>query len=270
MAESLMGRFEVIHSTHWSYSECIEAFNYSLEEYLLFGGYPGSNHLRNDESRWRDYMRNSIVEPTISSDVLQMQAIRKPALMRALFLLGASYSGQELAYTKLQGQLQDAGNTTTLAHYLDLLGKANILTGLEKYSSEGLRQRRSTPRFMVYDISLMVYANDTTFERLAYDKVHKGHITESAVGAYLLARSLVDGFDVFYWRDRDTEVDFVIRKGSALTAIEVKSGRIRGVGGSLEFMRRYPHALSYVVGDASTPLEGFLAGEFPLFKTSYV
>lgn len=266
MEESLMGRFEVLYSPHWSYAECKEAFGYSLDEFLFFGGYPGAATLKEDETRWARYMGTSIVEPTLSQDILLMEEVRKPALLRALFILGAGYSAQEVSYTKLLGQLQDAGNTVTLAHYLELLKKADILCGLNKFSSDKLRIRRSSPRFMVFDTSLMTYADGNARKRFLDNPQDKGHLVESAVGAYLLARSKEEGFDVFWWRDGEKEVDFVLQKGSSVTALEVKSGRVKGIGGSIAFMKKYPTAFAYVIGSANFGLEEFLLGEIPLFK----
>ena len=265
LSESLMGRFEILFSPHWNYVECKEAFGYSLDDFLFFGGYPGAATLIKDEERWARYMGMSIIEPTISQDILMMEEVRKPALLRSLFMLGSSYSSQELSFTKMLGQLQDAGNTVTLAHYLDLLGKANILTGLQNYSGNQIRSRKSSPRFVVYDTSLLTYADGTSRRRLLDSPTERGRLVESAVGAYLLGRSKEDGFDVYWWRNRSDEVDFVIKKGSQLTAIEVKSGRIKNVGGSLVFKKHYPEALSLVVGSANCGLEGFLSGEKALF-----
>jgi predicted AAA+ superfamily ATPase len=264
--ESLMGRFEVLRSPHWSLSECQEAFDYDLEEFLYFGGFPGSAHFRTDLERWRDYMGFSIIEPTISRDVMQLEDIRRPALLKALFSLGSAYSAQEVSLSKIAGQLQEKGNVETLSHYLDLLSNAGMLTGLQKYSAELLRIRKSSPRFAVLDTSLMIYEASLTPKQLVADKETRGHVVESAVGAYLLARSKQEHFKVFWWRDRGTEVDFVISKGQKLTAIEVKSGRIKNTGGVYEFMRRYPGAHAYVIGDSTTSLEAFLLGEYPLFK----
>ena len=265
LTESLMGRFEMLYSPHWSYTECKEAFNYSLEDFLFFGGYPGAATLIKDESRWARYMGTSIVEPTISQDILMMEEVRKPALLRALFMLGSGYSAQELSFTKMLGQLQDAGNTVTLAHYLDLLGKANMLTGLQNYSGSQIRTRKSSPRLMVYDTSLMTYADGANRRRLLDNPADKGRLVESAVGAYLLSRGKEECFEVYWWRDRNNEVDFVIKKGSQLTAIEVKSGRVKNVGGSLVFKQRYPEALSLIIGSANFGLEDFLSGNKPIF-----
>ncbi|MCL2152182.1 MAG: ATP-binding protein [Oscillospiraceae bacterium] len=265
LAESLMGRFEILYSPHWSYMECKEAFGYSLDDFLFFGGYPGAAVLIKDETRWARYMGSSIVEPTISQDILQMEEIRKPALLRSLFILGCGYSAQELSFTKMLGQLQDAGNTVTLAHYLELLGKANMLTGLQNFSGSQIRTRKSSPRFMVFDTSLMTYADGANKQRLLDSAADKGRLVESAVGAYLLARGKEEGFEVYWWRDRSNEVDFIIKKGSHLTAIEVKSGRVKNVGGSLVFKKLYPEALSLIVGSANLSLEDFLLGRKPLF-----
>ena len=265
LAESLLGRFEVLYSPHWSYAECREAFDYSLEDFLFFGGYPGAALLKKNEERWARYMGMSIIEPTISQDILMMEEVRKPALLRALFMLGSNYSTQELSFTKILGQLQDAGNTVTLSHYLELLEKANMLTGLQNYSGTQIRTRKSSPRFMVYDTSLMTYSDGTNRGRLLENPTDKGRLVESAVGAYLLARGKEDGFEVFWWRERNKEVDFVIKKGSRLTAIEVKSGKVKKVGGSLEFKKLYPEALSLIVGSTNLSLEDFLLGKKELF-----
>lgn len=168
-------------------------------------------------------------------------------------------------FTKLIGQLQDAGNTVTLAHYLDLLSKANMLTGLQNYSGNKIRSRKSSPRFMVYDTSLMTYADGSNRRRFLDSPTDRGRLVESAVGAYLLARGIEEGFEVYWWRDRGDEVDFVIQKGSQLTAIEVKSGRVKGVGGSLVFKQHYPKALSLIIGSANYGLEDFLSGKKPIF-----
>jgi predicted AAA+ superfamily ATPase len=195
-----------------------------------------------------------------------MEEVRKPALLRALFNLGAAYSAQELSYTKMIGQLQDAGNTVTLANYLDLLEKASIVCGLKKFLQNKIQTRQSSPRLMVFDTSLMTYSEGTTREKLLSDPASRGHLTESAVGAYLLARSKEEGFEVFWWRDRDDEVDFVIQKQRKITAIEVKSGRVKRTGGTLVFKKKFPQAMSIVIGSSNYGLEDFLLGKTVLFQ----
>ncbi|MCL1863738.1 MAG: DUF4143 domain-containing protein [Defluviitaleaceae bacterium] len=263
--ESLMGRFEVLHSPHWNYNECRQAFGYTLDDFLLFGGYPGAQPLKNDEKRWAQYMSSSIIEPVISQDILMLEDIRKPALLRSLFLHGSGYSAQEISLTKLLGQLQNAGNTVTLAHYLELLDEVNLLTGLQNYSGELIRIRKSTPRFMVYDTSLMTYAEGAGRKRLLENKSYRGWLVETAVGASLLARSKEEDFKIFWWRERGNEVDFVLQKRNKLTAIEIKSGRVKNAGGGIVFKNKYPEAFSMVVGGANFGLENFLMGRFSLF-----
>lgn len=264
LTESLAGRFELLRSTHWSLTEMHEAFGYSLDDYLMFGGYPGAAILKDDVDRWREYMRDSIVESTISRDVLQMEDVRKPALMRALFELGAQYSAQEISYRKLLGQLDDKGNTDTVRHYLDLLSKAGIMSGLQKYDAKQLRSRASSPRLMVHDPSLMSSMWRGAGGLLA-DSSLRGHLVETAVGARLIARSAVEGFDLYWWRDGDLEVDFVVKRNdSAVTAIEVKSGKVTKSGMN-EFLKRNPDANPMVVGDRNISIEQFLKDEVTLF-----
>lgn len=267
LEDSLKGRFELLRSTHWSLAECREAFGFSLDDFLFFGGFPGAARLAGDERRWRAYMRDSIIEPTISSDILEQENVRKPALMRALFELGARFSGQELSYSKMLGQLQDAGNTTTLAHYLTLLDKAGVLCGLEKYHPKPLERRKSSPRFMVYDTALMTAASGRAKELLLGDPELRGHLVESAVGARLLALGPDLGFDVQWWREGSNEVDFVLVGTGKLAAIEVKSGNTKSQGGMATFLRKYPEATRIVVGGSAAgavTVEDFLLGNVEL------
>lgn len=204
-------------------------------------------------------MRDSIIEATISRDVLQMEPVRKPALIRELFGLGA----QELSYRKILGQLDDRGNTDTIKHYLDLLAGAGMMSGLQKFDPKQLRSRASSPRLMVHDPSLTTAAWRGEADVLD-DPAARGRLVETAVGAMLLARSRKEGFEVFWWRDGDKEVDFVIRRGDAVTAIEVKSGRVKRTG-IVDFCARCPQAQPIVVGDRNTPIDAFLRGDVPLF-----
>ena len=264
LSESLAGRFELLRSTHWSLSEMSEAFGYSFEDYLMFGGYPGAAILKNDVDRWREYMRDSIVESTISRDVLQMEDVRKPALMRALFELGAQYSAQEISYRKLLGQLDDKGNTDTVRHYLDLLSKAGMMSGLQKYDAKQVRSRASSPRLLVHDSSLMFSMWRGAGDLLA-DSALRGHLVETAVGARLIARAQTEGFELYWWREGNLEVDFVAKRGDgALAAIEVKSGRV-SKSGMTEFLAQNPQTKPMIVGDRNVSVEQFLRDEVELF-----
>lgn len=268
LEDSLMGRFELIRSPHWSLAECHDAFGYSLDDYLYFGGYPGAARFASEPKRWASYIRDAVVEPTISQDVLALEDVRKPALMRALFRLGAAYSSQELSYTKIVGQLQDAGNTVTVAHYLDLLGKAGMLCALEKYDDKELTRRRSSPRLMAFDTSLTTALSAKDRTGLLEDPSQRGHIVETAVGARLLARSGAEGFEVYWWREGNKEVDFVIQKGAELTAIEVKSGHESSQSGMAAFLADHPGAKRIVVGGAAAgacTVEEFLLDKVNLF-----
>ena len=266
MADSLKGRYEVIPSTQWTLEECRAAFDFSLEDFLFFGGYPGAATLADDEDRWAAYMRDAIIEPTLTQDVLEMEVIRKPALLRALFEVGAVYSAQEISYRKLLGQLDDRGNTDTIAHYLTLLSRAGLLSGLPKYDEKVLKERASSPRLLAHDTALMIAASGERRERLREDSEYRGHLVETAIGAYLLARGRREGFTVTWWRDGSYEVDCVITKGRRRTAIEVKSGRVKSLKGLGEFVQHYPGTYVLVVGSNEFPVEDFLLGRVPLFQ----
>jgi hypothetical protein len=260
LSESLAGRFELLHLPHWSFGEMREAFGFALEEFLYFGGYPGAAPLAPDPLRWRRYVLDSLVETTISRDVLLMTRVDKPALLRQLFDLGCRYSGQVLSYTKILGQLHEAGNTTTLAHYLALLAGAGMVTGVPKYAGKVLRQRGSSPKFQVLNTALMTALTGLTPAEARSDRELWGRIAESAVGAHLANAAASGACELFYWRERNREVDFVVRAGRALVAIEVKSGRSpNALPGLAAFTAAFKPKRSLLVGGDGIGLEEFLS-----------
>ncbi|MDE2745697.1 MAG: ATP-binding protein [Chloroflexota bacterium] len=259
LSESLAGRFESILSRHWSLSEMSEAFDFNLDQYVYFGGYPGAADLIEHEERWRDYILRALIEPHLERDLLAMTRVDKPSLLKRLFELGASYSGQILSYNKMLGQLQDAGNTTTLARYLDLLAAAGLLAGLPKYSGSAHRRRGSSPKLNVLNTALMSATSGYTFQEARADRTFWGRLVESCVGAHLI-NTAPSNLSVSYWREASLEVDFVIRAGSRVRAVEVKSGHGQVSDNSLrEFERRYNAPRSLTVGEGGIPLNEFLA-----------
>jgi uncharacterized protein len=259
LSDSLAGRFELVRVPHWSFAEMRAAFGWELADYIYFGGYPGAAPLVAERDRWAAYVVDSLIETTIARDVLLLARVDKPALLRQLFHLACRYSGQVLSYQKMVGQLQDAGNTTTLAHYLELLGAAGMVTGLPKYSGETLRQRATSPKLQVLNTALMTAQTTLSPADFRRDPALWGHRGESAVGAHLLNDLAGTPVEVSYWRDRGREVDFVLRAGSALTAIEVKSGRPRQAPPGLSaFAAQHGPVRSLLVGGGGIPLEDFL------------
>ena len=258
LTESLAGRFETVSVTHWSFPEMASAFGFDLPAYLYFGGYPGAAALFRDPPRWREYILQALVEPNIERDLLSMTRVDKPALLKRLFEVGAAASGQILSYTKLLGQLQDAGNTTTLARYLGLLSSAGLLAGLPKYASRPHR-RGSSPKLNVLNTALMTAGSGYGFAEARADRTFWGRIVESAAGAHL-CNTATPGMGVHYWRDGLHEVDFVLKRGPHLVAIEVKSGPQRtSPRGLAMFAKRFHAQRTLIVGGGGIPLNEFLA-----------
>jgi len=260
LTESLAGRFEIIPVVHWSYSEMKDAFGWGLDHYVYFGGYPGAADLINDRQRWARYIIDSLIETTISRDILLMTRIDKPALLRRLFQLGCNYSGQILSYQKMIGQLQDAGNTTTLAHYLELMSGAGMLTGLHKLTDQRVRQRASSPKLQVLNTALLSAQSNLSFDAARKDREFWGRLVESAAGAHLINSATGTGTEVYYWRERGKEVDFILRLNKAIVAIEVKSGYSKGsLPGMEEFGRIFKPKRKLLVGGEGIPVEKFLS-----------
>lgn len=259
LTESLAGRFEIIPVTHWSLVEMQEAFGWELEQYIFFGGYPGAAALIQDPNRWTRYIRDAIIETSISRDIMLLNQVQKPALLRRLFQLGCEYSGKILTYQKMLGQLQDKGNTVTMAHYLELLAGAGMIVGLQKYSAQKVRQRASSPKLQVLNNALISAQMEYSWEDAKSNKDYWGQLVESAVGAHLKNTSLGTGIDLYYWREKDKEVDFILSKGKSLTAIEVKSGSRKDVFPGMEaFDREFKPKRKLLVGEKGIPLKEFL------------
>lgn len=259
LTESLAGRFETLRLPHWSFTEMREAFAWSLEQYLYFGGYPGAAPLVGDPKRWARYIADSLIETSIARDVLLLTRVDKPALLRRLFELACRYSGQVLSYTKMIGQLQDAGNTTTLAHYLDLLEGAGMVCGLPKYAGDAARSRGSSPKLQVLNTALMTVTAGVGPEEARSDREFRGHLIESAIGAHLANAAAAGDCELYYWRDRGQEVDFVVKAHGRLSAIEVKSGRApQAHPGTTAFAAAFKVRRTLLLGGDGISVEKFL------------
>lgn len=259
LTESLAGRFFQHRCTHWDYAECRDAFGWSLEQWLYFGGYPGAAVFTKDEAAWKRYIADSLIETVVARDVLQMSKVAKPALLRHLFALAATLPAQIVSYNKMLGQLHDAGNTTTLANYLRLLESAFLASGLEIFSRGRQRKRGSSPKFILWNNALVNALSTRSFAESSKDAVWRGRLVENAVGACLCNNLHAVEYTVTYWRQGNYEVDFVVARGNDLWALEVKSGRSGKAEGLARFRTLYPESRALLVGGPGIPLEEFFS-----------
>jgi predicted AAA+ superfamily ATPase len=259
LSESLAGRFEVIRCSHWSFTECRDCFQWTLEKYIYFGGYPSAAQLAEDETRWADYVKDSLIETFISKDILLLNRVEKPALLRQLFVLACEYGGQILSYQKMLGQLADAGNTTTLAHYQSLFESAFVLQGLPKWSTGRIRVRKSSPKWLPLNTALMTALSNKSFVEWHSAPELWGRLVEVAVGAYIANQASEQQLGVYYWRKGNYEVDFVIQKGKQLLAVEVKSGQRKDhLDGLKLFLKENKNVKPLVVGLGGVDLKSFM------------
>ena len=259
LSESLAGRFFLHRCSHWGFAECREAFGWNLEQWIYFGGYPGAASFVEDETSWKRYITDSLIETVLARDVLQMSKVAKPVLLRHLFALAATLPAQSVSYTKMLGQLHDAGNTTTLAHYLKLLESTFLASGLELFSRGVQRKRGSSPKLILWNNALVNALSTRSFADSLADTVWWGRLVENAVGAHLCNSLTSVEYSVTYWREGDHEVDFVIARGRDIWAIEVKSGRSGKAAGLTRFRNRYPEARTLLIGAQGIPLEEFFS-----------
>lgn len=257
LSESLAGRFFLNRYPHWSWPECAAAFGWTLNDWLYFGGYPGGEIFKKDDFRWKQYITDSLIDTVIAKDVLQLHPVTKPALLHNLFGLAATFPAQIFSYNKMLGQLQEAGNATTVAHYLRILGQAYLVSGLELFSKGHIRKRGSSPKFILWNNALIngLSLKDRT-QSLA-DPVWRGRVVENAVGAYLLNSLAGRPVSITYWRKGPAEVDFVLQSGTDVVALEIKSGRQGKVSGLQAFKNEYKNARIRIIGGNGIPLEEF-------------
>jgi hypothetical protein len=258
LSESLTGRFELIYLGHWSYREMNSAFGITPEQFVWFGGYPGSVGIMDEELRWKQYISDSIIETSISKDILMLTRIERPALLRRLFDFGCAYSGQILSYNKILGQFNASGNTTTLSHYLELLSQAGLLAGIEKFSPNLVRKRSSSPKFLVYNTALISARRHESFQAIRREPDAWGRLVESSVGAQLLNYAAIEGYSLYYWRDRNDEVDYVIENQGKAIAIEFTAGAGHKRSGMKAFQARFNPEKMLLIGKSGLPWEEFL------------
>ncbi|MCC6220145.1 MAG: ATP-binding protein [Deltaproteobacteria bacterium] len=259
LTESLAGRFFSYHFTHWTWSEMKSAFGWSLDKWLYFGGYPGAADFCDDEDKWKHYVNDSLIETVLARDVLQLQRINKPALLRQLFGLSTTCHARIISYNKMLGQLQDAGNTTTLAEYLRLLASSYLVVGLELFSKGVARKRASSPKIILLNNALISAPSVETFKQVLQFPDKWGWLIENAVGAHFYNSLSKTSWHISYWRKGDKEVDFVVQGGDKIFGIEVKSGRLRKTSGLEAFKQQYPQAKTLLVGTTGIPLEEFFS-----------
>lgn len=269
LEESLEGRFETIKMGYWDWQEMHEAFGFSMDEYVYFGGFPGLAPDIQDEDRWRNLMEDSIISPILTRDILEIEEIRNPALLRQVFELACIESAKELSLTKMQGTM-NSGTVPTIKNYLDILNKSMIVQPLQNYSASRIREKLSVPKMQVFNNAFRNRFGSFSFDEARVDPAEWGRQIESAVGAHLANRSMMDDYELFYWRnERRQECDYVLRKGQALVAIEVKSGSVDKTVGFEKFKEQFADKVTsaFIVGPQALPLEDFFMMDLKsLFK----
>lgn len=269
LEESLEGRFETIKMGYWDWQEMHEAFGFSMDEYVYFGGFPGLAPDIQDEDRWRNLMEDSIISPILTRDILEIEEIRNPALLRQVFELACIESAKELSLTKMQGTM-NSGTVPTIKNYLDILNKSMIVQPLQNYSPSRVKEKQSVPKMQVFNNAFRNRFGTFSFDEARVDPAEWGRLVESAVGAHLANRAMTDDYELFYWRnERRQECDYVLRKGQALVAIEVKSGSVDKTVGFEKFKERFADKVTaaFIVGPHALPLDDFFIMDLKsLFK----
>ena len=269
LEESLEGRFETIKMGYWDWQEMHEAFGFSMDEYVYFGGFPGLAPDIQDEDRWRNLMEDSIISPILARDILEIEEIRNPALLRQVFELACIESAKELSLTKMQGTM-NSGTVPTIKNYLDILNKSMIVQPLQNYSSSRVKEKQSVPKMQVFNNAFRNRFGTFSFDEARVDPAEWGCLVESAVGAHLANRAMTDDYELFYWRnERRQECDYVLRKGHALVAIEVKSGSVDKTVGFEKFKEQFADIVTaaFIVGPHALPLDDFFIMDLKsLFK----
>ena len=266
--ETLSGRFLPLYVPHWSFSEMEQVFGFTFEQYVFYGGYPGSVPFIQEEKLWRNYVVNSLIEPAIGQDILMLTPVLKPSLLRRLFDLSSMMSSQVVSFQKLIGQLQDAGNTSTLANYLNLLDQACLVTGLEKYSGGKVAEKNSIPKLQVYNNAFLAAKSGTSFDKARNDAPLWCRLVEASIGSSLVNWTRANEAKLLYWKDGNYEVDYVVIYQDQVFAIEVKSGHQNNTRGLEEFHKQYPNSKCLLISEEDSI--GIKASDFIRSIGSYI
>lgn len=106
----------------------------------------------------------------------------------------------------------------------------------------------------------MTSLSNRTFAEVQSDSDYWGRLVESAVGAHLVNDAKSKHIEVFYWLNRNREVDFILCLGNLLTAIEVKStAKSYTLPGIEAFCKTSPVKRRLLVGGQGISLDEFLA-----------
>jgi hypothetical protein len=265
LTESLAGRFEIISFPHWSFSECRDCFDISFDEYVFYGGYPGALQILLDSGRnaerWSAYVRDTLIETVLSKDILLLTPVAKPALFRQVFSLACLHPAEVLSLNKMLGQLQEAGNASTILSYLKLLDAAMLLKPLERFSGNRIRQKISSPKLILLNNALINASFSRKFDEIKKNDSQWGRLVENAVGAALVNNNAGKAVEIFYWRDRDHEIDFILRQGEEVLGIEVKAGERRNSEGREPFLKKFPASkvITTCVGGGDIPAEALVS-----------
>jgi len=259
--ESLEGRFEPLKMGYWEWSEMRDAFGFTMQQYIYFGGFPGLALDIHDEDRWRGLMEDTVITPILSRDILEIEEIRNPALLRQVFELASIESARELSLTKMQGTM-NSGTVPTIKNYLNVLDQTMTVKPMQKYAPSVIKEKNSIPKMQIYNSAFRNCYGRFTFEEAVTNPSEWGRQVESAVGAHLANRSQLDTFELLYWRNNNKkECDYVLKKGQSLVAIEVKSSSADDTSGFEEFKNLFSKQITaaFIVGPEGLPLEDFFS-----------
>ena len=173
--ESLEGRFESLKMGYWEWHEMRDAFGFTIQQYIYFGGFPGLAPDIKDEDRWRDLMEGTIIPPILTRDILEIDEIRHPALLRQVFELACIESARELSLTKMRGTM-NSGTVPTIKSYLEALDKTMLVKPLQKYSPSPVKEKNSIPKMQVYNSAFRNRYGTYTFEEAVTDSTEWGPI----------------------------------------------------------------------------------------------
>jgi len=260
--ETMAGRFERLTLTHWGAADLTKFLGVSgdiaPERIVSHGGYPGAVTYWNDPARWRTYLRDSVIEPAIGRDILQLEVVRKPALLRQLFALAVAHPAEILSLEKIAGSLAEKGALETLAHYMELLSDAFLVAGLQRYAGDEIRRRRSPPKLVVLNNALLAGSRASSPPGTQSNPSEWGRWLENACIAFAINA----GQEAFYWREEPWEVDAVIRGSWGRWLLEVKSGDygIADLRGLAQAVAKFPDFQPIVICDPQKEPAAIAAG----------
>jgi predicted AAA+ superfamily ATPase len=232
-----------LHKISKSIELHIKDIDILLHRFLLNGGFPEFLQLKGERAI-RQYFPENVIERVVYHDIPETFNVADRALLQNLLMYSIFHSGSIININEIAASCN--ATRQTVSDYLYYLQSSMLIRLLEKYAKTEVSRLRAFRKLYTVDSGLYVH-----LQRLSPSQIEQkgalGRLAEIAVFAQLKSYSAVSE-NLFYFRERDMEVDFVVRTPKGLIPVEVKYREApKDLRGIKYFMQRFNASKAIVI-----------------------